>query len=770
MFLKKIEIHRKSSNRKKHKRAKKLALKASFFFILTLLLFFAVDQFWIYCQFLLFNDIKSQNINPSVQPSESVELAPGGEGGSSEGYGEAGVKMMLLNKMSAGYYREYLSISKSHCDWTDMQASPLQKNGEPFYPSPVFIIGTALAESGVADGTCTWAPLDPKEYNKTVGNIDAKYMNLMEANSAVFKAIGPSHVWGKWEDYMDLYNESKYATAFQFTHWAASVSPLGDRPSTEACAPSKLNGYNISKGTVRTPSQTDLAYFPDICSIVLQKCWTNLDTALNPNNLNENAESVTYAAYNGGPNQVLYSWGVGGPPVKSPAASPKNYSFGPLTSWSTKNTLTKKDCATDAANEQGALVEKCLDYFVEHMPAESEFNWRNHTDYEGLWAIMTLKGADGFLASDHSLAQLTKRVGKDAGFVRGGVLALKILGDANASVQTLKTYVSSLSAKSVDSFYGPAYIGKAAPYSEVVVHTYSKNCSVYNSSGAGPKPALHAYNSESARGVYMQGIGAYIIYWKMLLASGVEVTFTDAIRDAKGIGNGLLPASTVDYYAGTGENVWVDFHVKGSTESVQWASAMEWRTSAQTGGKSPGIHGGEDFVAHENTQICAIANGTVIGEYHTVPSNSEGNGGAGNTVTIKVDKANPTDPTIWYMYMHLQPGKHVTIGQHVNAGDIIGLSGDTGIGSGPHLHLQIQMVYDGREYRMCYNALHKGWYSVKTGPKLYWDPNLKKKANGYVYNGNYEKIGYLQDPRMKHGSQNPYEILGVHYFNWKLTK
>lgn len=751
---------------------KRLAVVASLSFILTILVFFAADQFWIYCQFLLFNDIKPiTNSAPDV-PTTDVSFAPGGEGESDgDEYGQAGVKMMLLNRMNAGYYKEYLTISREHSDWTQMQVEPLMKGGEPFYPSPVFILGTGLAESGLADGTVTWAPLNPSDYNKDVGGVPAKDMNLSTVNSAVFRKIGVSHIWG--DQNMDLYNDSAYTTPFQFTHWAASVSPLKDRPSDQACTPSKMNGYGFKAADIRTPAQTDIAYFPDLCSIVLQKSWLGLKDALDANSLSPEAESVSYAVYNGGIGQVLYSWSVGGPPVKSPAISPVNTKFGPSATWSDLNTVTRRQCASEAANMMGDLAEQCLDYFKTNMPDKSAFNWQNQTDYEGLWAIMSLKGGNGFIASDHCLGQLKTRVAKSAGFVRGGVLALQILGDKNATAATLSSYVNTLKVQAVDSFYGPAYIGKGGQYTEVVVHMYSDDLQVYNSAGAGPKAALHAFNAESARGMFMQAIGAYIIYWRMLLASGVEITLNDAVLDARGLlSTGDSGRGSADYYTGTGENVWVDFHTEDSELPVKWASAMEYRTSAQTGGKSVGIHGGEDFAAADGTPVCAIATGTVIKECHSVPRHAggkEANGGAGNTVTVRVDKVNDTDPTIDYVYMHLQPGQRVTIGQRVNAGDIIGLSGDTGVGTGPHMHIEIHVYRDGNQYRMCYNALHSGWYSVKTGPKLYWDTVKGKAANGYVYNGNYEKIGYLRDPRLKHGSQNPYEILGVHFFKWRLS-
>ena len=57
------------------------------------------------------------------------------------------------------------------------------------------------------------------------------------------------------------------------------------------------------------------------------------------------------------------------------------------------------------------------------------------------------------------------------------------------------------------------------------------------------------------------------------------------------------------------------------------------------------------------------------------------------------DKANAVevlhaDGTI-ATYAHLQNGAVVEVGQHVAPGERIGLSGDTGLSTGPHLHFMV---------------------------------------------------------------------------------
>ena len=85
-------------------------------------------------------------------------------------------------------------------------------------------------------------------------------------------------------------------------------------------------------------------------------------------------------------------------------------------------------------------------------------------------------------------------------------------------------------------------------------------------------------------------------------------------------------------------------------------------------------HHGVDFGLPTATRILAVDDGTV--------SQAGDQGDYGTTVVI--DHA-------WglSLYAHLLEAK-VTVGQGVKSGELIGLSGKTGITSGPHLHLGIK--------------------------------------------------------------------------------
>ncbi|MBI1934073.1 M23 family metallopeptidase [Candidatus Peregrinibacteria bacterium] len=107
--------------------------------------------------------------------------------------------------------------------------------------------------------------------------------------------------------------------------------------------------------------------------------------------------------------------------------------------------------------------------------------------------------------------------------------------------------------------------------------------------------------------------------------------------------------------------------------------------SYQTGEEGNGSHPGIDIRAPEGTPIRSIANGIV-----TQVRESDG---FGKLIVIRhphmPDPENPTATTVLHsVYAHLRE-QFVTEGEVVRKGQEIGLSGSTGIVTGPHLHFQI---------------------------------------------------------------------------------
>jgi len=92
-------------------------------------------------------------------------------------------------------------------------------------------------------------------------------------------------------------------------------------------------------------------------------------------------------------------------------------------------------------------------------------------------------------------------------------------------------------------------------------------------------------------------------------------------------------------------------------------------------GIHPLPHTGVDFAIPIGTKLRSIGDGVVdsIVDYGSV--------NVGKGVFVKLDNG------VRILYGHLSQTT-VKLGEHVKAGDIIGLSGNTGHSTGPHLHLQ----------------------------------------------------------------------------------
>jgi murein DD-endopeptidase MepM/ murein hydrolase activator NlpD len=96
-----------------------------------------------------------------------------------------------------------------------------------------------------------------------------------------------------------------------------------------------------------------------------------------------------------------------------------------------------------------------------------------------------------------------------------------------------------------------------------------------------------------------------------------------------------------------------------------------------------------DFTVKEGTPILAARDGVVMqveSNFDSAGLNREKFGPRANFVRILHDDGSMA------LYAHLRAvGVWVRVGQHVHAGQAIGLSGNTGFTTGPHLHFAIQV-------------------------------------------------------------------------------
>ncbi|MCL2381509.1 MAG: peptidoglycan DD-metalloendopeptidase family protein [Treponema sp.] len=110
--------------------------------------------------------------------------------------------------------------------------------------------------------------------------------------------------------------------------------------------------------------------------------------------------------------------------------------------------------------------------------------------------------------------------------------------------------------------------------------------------------------------------------------------------------------------------------------------------SSQWGNRPPpaegtgGFHGGIDIAVPVGTPVVATSNGTVVQVTHHIHTSPTRTISYGNMIVIRMDNGLTT------AYMHLDR-VDVAVNQNVIAGQQIGLSGNTGTSTGPHLHLSV---------------------------------------------------------------------------------
>jgi murein DD-endopeptidase MepM/ murein hydrolase activator NlpD len=120
------------------------------------------------------------------------------------------------------------------------------------------------------------------------------------------------------------------------------------------------------------------------------------------------------------------------------------------------------------------------------------------------------------------------------------------------------------------------------------------------------------------------------------------------------------------------------------TTSAEVSSDYGWRTPPCSGCSAD--HQGVDFVPGFGEPIFAVADGMVI--------EMGGNGGYGNYVKLKhlIGNAEGVIEEWVTLYAHMKNDSFpegMMIGSVVEAGDIIGAVGNTGMSTGPHLHFEL---------------------------------------------------------------------------------
>lgn len=114
-------------------------------------------------------------------------------------------------------------------------------------------------------------------------------------------------------------------------------------------------------------------------------------------------------------------------------------------------------------------------------------------------------------------------------------------------------------------------------------------------------------------------------------------------------------------------------------ESYEYSSGVGSRMG---GGNSQNFHKGIDIPVPVGTLVRSVARGTIVENWPAPNDYYRGHPVFGGYVIVYHGRG------IYSAYAHLS-GTLVESGQWVDQGDVIGLSGSTGVSTGPHLHFEI---------------------------------------------------------------------------------
>lgn len=95
-----------------------------------------------------------------------------------------------------------------------------------------------------------------------------------------------------------------------------------------------------------------------------------------------------------------------------------------------------------------------------------------------------------------------------------------------------------------------------------------------------------------------------------------------------------------------------------------------------------------DFPMPRGTPILAARGGTIVEVIDDEVASGVRTGESEGDNRVVVEHADGT----FAAYAHLEPGGPARVGQRVQSGDRIGLSGDTGFSTGPHLHFEVYKI------------------------------------------------------------------------------
>lgn len=712
----------------------------------------SLDDFLMYTLYID-NNVESADYQDFLPNTWTA--APGYTFGSANGVpGSTGISAMYFGTRGGTYYKEYLEILRDTCNsslipdgYFDANKANFPNGRSDWLQIPVFtVIGMNVAETGTNSDK-----IGPRQYMDVSKYDQASGWTLSNYNSAFIRDQGLTTCDNGFYLNGSLSQNGKVICCplqFSYNYFDVFVQkPSGWTGSGSKFWPSIMNGYKDPEGqrqgrtTYKDQNgKLDMFYFPDIV-----------------------AAACEYAHYNfggSGGNAVLKTINTDAVGLGMGAM----HGFGE--GWMGSNVkggipdgVTQRECAAAAWNQASATYAKGREYAYAHGDDEDvKVNWYTQRTWLGWTATMLL--LDGGVVRDStSLSALKKMADGSSPFSKGALLAYRAMRGSNTSMSDMVNFYQGLSMTTLDN----AIYGEHKHYKEFSIY---RQISGYSNNG---HPLYVKWDSQAL----YEGGSAYIIgpyaYQKVLGLCGVEASIKDCYSDPTGqlvskivvatqvTGTLNIPDVDNSYYYGTRKFV---SYVPGSNNLTKQNSCMYWRVISI----SKGIHFGEDFKAGYD-ELAAIGSGTVI-------VRGKDPDGWGNYTQVEVDRP-AGDPKIVFLYAH-QSEQKVNKGDHVEAGQVIGISGTTGNSTGTHLHLEFWVYneFDGQTVRSCmsFRSIFQGLYTPATGPRVRRIDSGSKmnKEACIVYSGVGENLGLLSTITDKdypaNAKSEPVETAGLNYF------
>lgn len=524
--------------------------------------FFFLDEDLLYYMFLFNDNENSQNYiedsnkntidikyteNPSIKRNSHKEITGFSEDFTvgQQGSDSYGVNMMLMNKLTSGYVKEYLDIVKSHINGDMLQAESIGKtlDGKPFYPSITDILGITSMEVEVDNNYLPRQILKPDSWGKPSGSLTSDQMTLSNLN---YKSVPLANA----EDIsleVAGFGSRIYKGPFQI-HASYLSQPLSLTGGVNTVnLPSKMNGYGYENSEVRTPSESDHYYFPDQLAYTISNVYS-LNGYIDK--LSSNAIGITIAAAHNGGSGILTNTFVFG---DAPGAE-----------FETKFVYSKFNRLAHINKDISSLSAKVLNWLANAIDSAfakygEEFEVMESCDipFWRAYSICDLVFNHGYQFSAFSKEILISLIEKSNLYYKDGAY-LAIYGtlrnsDGNKvnTVSAIPNIVEKIKNSPVFeqpdiSKYGYIYQGKnnvkssnlswyngisgspSNSYNDICIYKYRDDIMI-NAFDSSIVPTVSVFNSETLGYMYGTAIRGKYIYWKMLKYAGLNVTFDEIL-------------------------------------------------------------------------------------------------------------------------------------------------------------------------------------------------------------------------------------------------